>query len=212
MAPSLNNNRPSEGPGSILTSNQLQRGGKLVVTTARSCIGNWSPQATPSPIATSTGNAFVTFQKAGRSPDLPASFHAPLCSHEKRCFSCFVAPPDLLAEDQETLTLLRSLHPEVDQAYELVQQFTQMLRTRTGEHLDAWLEKVRASQIRELQGFVAGVERDKRAVKAGLTLPQSNGMEDRKSAQTEVAEEDGLWQGRFSPPSPARCPCLVVQG
>ena len=87
-----------------------------------------------------------------------------------------------------------------------------MLRTRTGEHLDAWLEKVRASQIRELQGFVAGVERDKRAVKAGLTLPQSNGMEDRKSEQTEVAEEDGLWLGRFSPPSPARCPCLVVQG
>ena len=102
-----------------------------------------------------------------------------------------------MAEDQETLTLLRSLHPEVDQAYELVQQFTQMLRTRTGEHLDAWLEKVRASQIRELQGFVAGVERDKRAVKAGLTLPQSNGMEDRKSAQTEVAEEDGYGRAGF---------------
>lgn len=45
-----------------------------------------------------------------------------------------------------------------------------------GEHLDAWLENVRVSQIRELQGFVAGVERDKKAVKAGLTLPQSNGM------------------------------------
>jgi transposase len=83
-------------------------------------------------------------------------------------------PEDLLVEDQETLALLRSLHPEVDQVYELVQQFTQMLRTRTGEQLDVWLERVRASQIRELQGFVAGVERDKKAVKAGLTLPQSN--------------------------------------
>jgi transposase len=90
-------------------------------------------------------------------------------------------PEELEAEDQETLALLRSLHAEVEQVYELVQQFTQMLRTRTGEQLDAWLEKVRTSQIRELQGFVTGVERDKKAVKAGLTLPQSNGMGDRQS-------------------------------
>lgn len=60
--------------------------------------------------ATSTGNSFVPCQKAGRRPDIPASFHALLCSRDKRCFSCFVAPPKLVAEDQETLALLRSLH------------------------------------------------------------------------------------------------------
>jgi transposase len=83
-------------------------------------------------------------------------------------------PADLSSEEQETLTLLRDLHSEVDQAYELVQQFAQMLRTRTGEQLDDWLERVRASKLHAFQGFVAGVERDKEAVKAGLTLPQSN--------------------------------------
>lgn len=51
-----------------------------------------------------------------------------------------------------------------------------MLRTRTGEKLDDWLSSVRASKIRELQGFVAGVERDKAAVVAGLTLVQNNGV------------------------------------
>ncbi len=81
---------------------------------------------------------------------------------------------DLEADEQETLITLRQLHPEIDLAYDLVQQFTQMLRTRTGEQLDTWLEKVRASQIRELQSFVAGVERDKAAMVAGLTLPQNN--------------------------------------
>ena len=50
----------------------------------------------------------------------------------------------------------------MNQAYELVQQFAHMLRTRTGEQLDAWLEQVRASQIRELQGFVVSIERDTR--------------------------------------------------
>jgi transposase len=82
----------------------------------------------------------------------------------------------LSSEEQETLTLLRSLHSEVSQAYELVQQFAHMLRARTGEQLDDWLSSVRASQIRELQGFVLGVERDKAAVVAGLTLPQNNGL------------------------------------
>ena len=50
------------------------------------------------------------------------------------------------------------------------------LRTRTGEQLDGWLEKVRTSQISELQRFVASVERDKAAFVAGLTLPQNNGL------------------------------------
>jgi len=81
---------------------------------------------------------------------------------------------ELEADKQETLTLLRSLHIEVDQAYELVQQFAQMVRTRTGEQLDEWLSRVKASRIRELQGFVTGIMQDKDAVKAGLTLPASN--------------------------------------
>jgi transposase len=67
------------------------------------------------------------------------------------------------------------LHSEVDQAYDLVQQFAQMLRSRTGEQLDNWLSCVRESQIRELQGFVQSIERDKAAVLAGLILPQNNG-------------------------------------
>ena len=83
---------------------------------------------------------------------------------------------ELSSEDQETLALLRSLHTEVDQAYTLVQQFANMLRTRTGEQLDDWLSSVRASRIRELQGFVLSVVRDKAAVVAGLTLPQNNGL------------------------------------
>jgi transcriptional regulator with XRE-family HTH domain len=83
-------------------------------------------------------------------------------------------PAELSAEEQETLVLLRSLHPETDQAYELAQQFAQMLRTHTGEQLDNWLCHVKESRIREFQGFVAGVIQDKAAVVAGLTLPQNN--------------------------------------
>jgi transposase len=83
---------------------------------------------------------------------------------------------ELEADEQEALITLRHLHPEIDLAYDLIQQFARMLRTRTGEQLDNWLQRVKASRISELQGFVAGVERDKAAVAAGLTLPQNNGV------------------------------------
>jgi transposase len=51
-----------------------------------------------------------------------------------------------------------------------------ILRTRTGEKLDDWIAKVAESHIRELHSFVSGIERDKAAVLAGLTLPQNNGL------------------------------------
>jgi transposase len=106
-------------------------------------------------------------------------------------------PADLSSEEQETLALLRSLHSEVNQAYELVQQFAHMLRTRTGEKLDDWLEKVRASQIRALQSFVLGVERDKAAVLAGLTLPQNNGVVEGKVNKLKLIKRMGYGRAGF---------------
>ena len=106
-------------------------------------------------------------------------------------------PEELEAEDQETLAWLRSLHSEVNLAYELVQQFTQMLRTRTGEQLDGWLSRVRASQIRELQGFVAGVIQDKAAVVAGLTLPQNNGLAEGKINKLKLIKRMGYGRAGF---------------
>ena len=51
-----------------------------------------------------------------------------------------------------------------------------MLRTRTGEKLDAWLAQVADSRIPELLNFAKGIEQEKAAVVAGLTLPQNNGV------------------------------------
>ena len=145
---------------------------------------------------TSTGNWFVTFQKA-EEVRLDSQLPRATVLARDAVFLFLRRPEELETEDQETLALLRSLHLRVDQAYELVQQFTQMLRTRTGEQLDAWLEKVRASQIRELQGFVAGVERDKKAVKAGLTLPQSNGMVEGKVNKLKLVKRMGYGRAGF---------------
>jgi transposase len=85
-------------------------------------------------------------------------------------------PADLNETEQATLATICQASDTARMIYQLVQQFRHMLHTRSGEQLDAWLEKVRASQIRALQSFVVGVERDKAAVVAGLTLPQNNSL------------------------------------
>jgi transposase len=99
-----------------------------------------------------------------------------LATSRQAAFLFLARPERLDAQEQETLHKLRQIHPDMDLAYNLTQQFAQMLRTRTGEKLEDWLAKVDNSQISELQSFVLGVQRDKAAVVAGLTLPQNNGL------------------------------------
>ena len=51
-----------------------------------------------------------------------------------------------------------------------------MLRDRTGDGLDAWIDAVKASGITELTRFATGLITDEAAVRAGLTLVWSNGQ------------------------------------
>jgi transposase len=62
------------------------------------------------------------------------------------------------------------------QAYRLAQDFLVMVHKREGHRLDAWLTRVAESGLPELQSFAAGVEKEKDAVKAGLTWAINNGM------------------------------------
>jgi transposase len=83
---------------------------------------------------------------------------------------------ELTAAEQEQLTFLRQVHPSLEIAYQLVQEFVSMVRKREGERLEAWLDQVRESTIPELLRFVNGIERDKAPIQAALQLPYSNGV------------------------------------
>jgi transposase len=72
-----------------------------------------------------------------------------------------------------------------------------MLHHRQGKKLDPWLAKCTASQIRELQSFVQGVERDKAAVVAGLTLSQNNGLVEGKVTKLKLSKRMGYGRAGF---------------
>ena len=82
---------------------------------------------------------------------------------------------DLKAEEQENLRQLRQASPDLETAYQLVKEFLHMVRELSGERLEEWLGKVEACHLQAFQSFVNGVQQDKEAVFAGLTLPWSNG-------------------------------------
>jgi transposase len=85
-------------------------------------------------------------------------------------------PHDLDEPEQSTLQAIVQASPTAHTLYQLAQEFLSLLRQRKGELLDAWLEKVKGSQIAELSRLVRSIERDKAAVLAGLTLPYNNGV------------------------------------
>jgi len=85
-------------------------------------------------------------------------------------------PEKLTAKERQSLEQLCQSHEEVALAYRLIQQFAQMLRTRSGGQLDAWLDAVLATSLADLHSFAKGIKSDIEAVEAGLILPWSNGM------------------------------------
>ena len=62
-------------------------------------------------------------------------------------------PKKLTQEQQEQLAFIREHLTSAEAAYTLAQDFLTMVHKREGERLDAWIEAVQDSQIRELQGI-----------------------------------------------------------
>jgi len=77
------------------------------------------------------------------------------------------------ATEAQQLAQLREQHPAVAEAIDLAQDFTQLVRQRQPERLDAWLQRAASSTLEALQRFASGLREDYEAVKAGVTLPWS---------------------------------------
>jgi len=135
-------------------------------------------------------------QRRKHEPSTDLVSPAPLLARQAT-FLFLRRPETLSAEEQGTLLQLRQSHPEVERTYDLVQQFAQMLRTRSGERLAAWLAEVSDSQIPELRSFARGIERDEAAVLAGLTLPYSNGIVEGKVNKLKLIKRMGFGRAGF---------------
>lgn len=85
------------------------------------------------------------------------------------------SPENQHLEDKQVLTHLKAQHPELLTAIDLTRDFAQLVRQRLPQHLDPWLELAIASGLAPFRRFAQRLREDYAAVKAGVTLPWSNG-------------------------------------
>ena len=109
-------------------------------------------------------------------PRKTAKGHAPASSPREIRWLLAGREKDLEPEERADLARLLAYSPEAKLLHQLVQDFLRMLRARQANQLDAWMQAARKSEIKELISFVAGIERDYDAVRAGLRLPWSQGV------------------------------------
>ena len=84
--------------------------------------------------------------------------------------------PDKRAENDETvLQDLSQRRPELAQAIALARDFADLGRERQPDELDPWLKRAAACQVDAFRRFAKRLQEDYDSIKAGVTLPWSNG-------------------------------------
>ncbi|MBA3947829.1 MAG: ISL3 family transposase [Herpetosiphonaceae bacterium] len=79
------------------------------------------------------------------------------------------------AGEQQRISQLRHLHPQIDEAVGLTEKFAGLVRERQGGELDDWLERAARSSLAPFRGFARSLRQDHAAVTAGLSLAWSSG-------------------------------------
>jgi transposase len=103
----------------------------------------------------------------------PCAVHA---SPRSTCWLLLKDADQLTPAEEGYLTRLYHLCPQVALARALTREFQTLIRERDLPGLYAWLKGVRQSGIPELISVANGIWRDRRAVDAALTRPESQGQ------------------------------------
>ena len=99
--------------------------------------------------------------------------------------------------DRSRLDRSAQLHPDLQTAVDLAQDFAVMLRKRLAQRLDAWLDSAANSALPAFHGFVAGLRRDYSAVKAGLSLPWSQGQTEGQVNRLKFLKRQSFGRANF---------------
>jgi len=92
---------------------------------------------------------------------------------------------------------LRSTHPDVEIAVGFTERFVEIIRERRGAELGRWLSDAEASGTHEIQQFAHKVRLDEGAVRAGCTLPWSNGQTEGQITRLKTIKRSMYGRARF---------------
>jgi transposase len=112
------------------------------------------------------------------------------------------------------LAQLQAQQPAAGEAITLAQDFAQLVRQRQPAALDPWLQRAMTSPLEALRRFATGLQDDYAAVKAGVTLPWSNGPVEGHINRLKMLKRQMFGRARFDllhrrfvgPPRPQPAP------
>ena len=110
----------------------------------------------------------------------------------------FVKPKEqLTAEQQELIGRICQANAELQELYQLGQDFVLMVKQRQPKRLDSWLARAHKSASVELRGFATGIKRDDAAVKAALSLAWSQGQVEGQITRLKFLKRQMYGRARF---------------
>ena len=101
---------------------------------------------------------------------------------------------NLSKADSITIAAIEAGFPALVEARELIADFHAIIRRRTGDRLDPWLERARTSLI---AAFANGVTKDKAAVGAAIGLPWSNGQTEGQITRLKLVKPQMYGRGKL---------------
>ncbi len=107
-------------------------------------------------------------------------------------------PDDLPAHRRRHLEELIPSCPHLTALATRVREFAAILTQRCGHDLDDWISTVRADDLPALHSFTLGLEKDKQAVIAGLTLPYSNGPTEGTNTKVKLLKRQMYGRAGFA--------------
>ncbi len=110
----------------------------------------------------------------------------------------FVTPPEQLTDSQRLLLeRVCQTNADLQELYQLGQQFALMVKQRRPRRLDPWLRRVSQSSSTDLQGFASGIKRDYAAVKMALSVVWSQGQVEGQITRLKLLKRQMYGRARF---------------
>ncbi|MGW9431337.1 transposase [Streptomyces decoyicus] len=107
--------------------------------------------------------------------------------------------PDTLTESEQLqLKAVRTRCPELDALTRRFRSFAAMLTGGQGERLPDWLGTVRQGDPPSLHTLASGIDRDRDAVIAGLTMPWNSGVVEGHVSRIKMLERQMFGRAGFA--------------
>ncbi|TAK36770.1 MAG: ISL3 family transposase [Chloroflexota bacterium] len=134
-----------------------------------------------------------------RGPPLPRAERRKVRRMTRRSsmrWLCLRPPEQLESDEQALLKQLLSQDGELAMGYELLQGFRRVIAKRDTAALEEWMITARASDLPTFVSLANGIEADRMAVNAALTLPWSNGPVEGQITRVKLIKRQGYGRAK----------------